>query len=385
MGRYLLECKNTQAKGGRQRLMLGGFYLVLFLVACGLACRPKTPAETDANTPQADNTTDAVVDGIAVTVNGVDITEREVRALAEPDLEKIAAKAAQLPPAYVEQTKKQIRQWALETLIRERLLDEKVKQAGIDVTEEEVMDWIKSMAASQDPPLSLEDFKKTIEKNGKSFDELRRQVRKNLGYDKLMEAELQGKTNITEADVKKYYSENEKQFEVPEQVRASHILIEPEMTDPDVDPNEAKAQAKAKAQKLLEQIRAGADFAELAKAHSADSGSAPNGGDLDFFARGEMEAPFDKVAFELKVGQVSDVVETRYGYHIIKVTDRKAASVTAFEQAKDDIMNALIQKNRAELARKYIESLKEKAKIVYPPGQKPRSAEPTLPGSPTGG
>jgi len=376
-------------------------WLVIFIgftvVASGLAGQPNAPAEadtsavepnataeTDANAvePNAPPETDAnavepkaPADSVVVTVNGVDITESQVEVQLKPQLEKMAA---QLPPAFVEQYKKQLRDQVLEKMIVEQLLDEKVKADNIVVTEEETTEHIKEMASAQKPPLSLEDFKALIEAYGRSFDEIKQQIRKGLAYQKLMEAQFAGKINVTEEDAKKYYSENKDQFETPEQVRASHILIQPDTTDPNTDPNQAKAKAEVKAGALLKQIRDGADFAELAKANSACS-SAARGGDLNFFGRGQMVPPFEKAAFELKVGQVSDVVQTQFGYHIIKVTDRKDASVTTFEQAKDGILKVLTQKRQGELAKEYVESLKAKANIVYPAGKAAESPARQLP------
>jgi peptidyl-prolyl cis-trans isomerase C len=120
----------------------------------------------------------------------------------------------------------------------------------------------------------------------------------------------------------------------------------------------------------LLKVLQGADFAELAKANS-HCRSAEGGGDLNFFSRGDMVPAFEKVAFGLEVGQVSDIVETRFGYHIIKVTGHKDATVILFEQAKDDIINKLTQKRQGEIARQYVESLQAKANIVYPLSKEP--------------
>ncbi|MHC4172155.1 MAG: peptidylprolyl isomerase [Planctomycetota bacterium] len=357
--------------------------LAIFFAAFSLSCRPKTPAESEEPSPDRieaetdvslvePNTTDeTTADSVAVTVNGIDITESEVEELIKPQLDRMAKQSSNQTPAFVEQFKKMLKQQALEVMITGRLLDEEVKEANIVVTEEEVIGQIGKIASAQRPPLSLEDFKKKLEEYG-SFDRVKQEVRKGLGYQKFMETQWVGKIDVTEEEAKKNYDENPKQFEMPEQVRASHILITPDTVDPNTDPNQAKAGAKAKIQDLLKQVKEGADFAEVAKANSACP-SAAQGGDLNFFPRGRMAAPFEEAAFELETGQLSDIVETSFGYHIIKVTDRKDASLISFEQAKDNIISKLAQKKQSEFTKKYIESLKVKADIFYPPGKEPSS------------
>jgi peptidyl-prolyl cis-trans isomerase C len=253
-------------------------------------------------------------------------------------------------------------------------LDQKVQEANITVTDEEVINEITTIAASQKEPLSLEEFKKTMEQYGQSFDNVKADVRSGLARNKFMQTHWAGKIEVTEEDARKYYDENPEDFETPEQIRASHILIKPELVDPNAnpntDPNEAKAKAREKAEDLLKQIKEGADFAELAKSHSACP-SAPKGGDLGFFPRGQTVQEFENVAFELEIGQISEIVETEYGYHIIKATDHKDASTIPFEQTKDNIIIQLTQQKQSELAEEYIDTLKAEANIVYPTGKDP--------------
>jgi peptidyl-prolyl cis-trans isomerase C len=273
-----------------------------------------------------------------------------------------------MPPAFIEQYKTQIRQQALERMVVEKLLDQEVKQINLQVADEEVMKKIEEMAAQQSPPLSMEDFKALIEAYGQSLEEVKERIRKGSSYQKIVEAQFEGKISITEEDAKKFYDENPKEFETPEQVRASHILIAIKPTDS----NDVKAEAKQKIEQLLKQVQDDADFAQLAKENSTCP-SSEKGGDLGFFGKGQMVPAFEKVAFELKPGQVSDVVETRFGYHIIKVADRKDASTKSFEEEKDGIINNLENKKKGEIAKQYIESLKAQAKIVYPPGKEPKT------------
>ena len=346
--------------------------LAIFFAVFSLSCRPKSPEEAEADKPEQTAPAASDADNIAVTVNGVDITESDIEKLIQPQLDMIAKKNTQLPPEFAGQYKKQMRQKVLEQLILEQLLDEKVKEANIVISDEEAVSTLVKMISPQ-KPLSIEELKGKIESFGQSFDQVKQQTQKRLGYQKFMETQWAGKINITDDDTKKYYDENLKKFETPEQVLASHILIKPEPTDPNADPNEAKATAKTKAQDLLKQIKDGADFAELAKANSTCP-SAAQGGDLKFFPRGQMVPPFDKAAFALEVGKISDIVETQFGYHIIKVTDHKDGGVISYEQAKDNIVKQLMQKKQSELAQEYIKSLKANANIVFPSGQQPSSA-----------
>jgi peptidyl-prolyl cis-trans isomerase C len=315
---------------------------------------------------------------VAVTVDGFDITEEDIEEKIKPRLEQMTARNKQMPSAFIEKLKTQMRKDALERMIVERLIDEQAKAAQIVVTEEDVNDHIKAMAAAE--KLSMEDMKALIEASGQSFEQWRQQMQfeKRLTYQKLFESRFDDKVDITEEDAREYYFENQQRFEIPEQVKASHILIKPDTSDPNVEPALAEAAAKAKAEDLLKQIKDGADFAELAKANSGCPSSA-RGGDLGFFSRGRMAPAFEEAAFASEVGQVSDIVETKFGYHIIKVTDRKEAGTKTFEQVKDDLMAMLTAKKQSGLAKQYIESLKAEASIVYPPGKEPNVGNPGLP------
>jgi len=344
----------------------------------------ETPKEAPApTTAEKADETDKV--DVAVTINGIDITESQIDEKIAPQMERMANQPGRkMPPSLLEQSRSQLKQRIIEDMIVETLLDEKVKENNIVITEEDVTNQINKMLA-QGKMSSLDDLKALLEARGTNYDQWKEQMQfpRRLAYQRLMEAQFDDQVNITEEDAQKYYSENIKQFEQPEQVRASHILIKPDLSDPNTDPNLAKAAAKARAEVFLEQIKAGSDFEQLAKENSDDPGSAQNGGDLNFFGKGQMIPPFEKAAFELEVGQISDVVETRYGYHIIKVTDHKDAGVTTFEEVKEDLINMLKERKKNELASQYIEDLKAGATIVYPPGKEPKPAQnPVFPGPP---
>ncbi|NIP51202.1 MAG: hypothetical protein GWN67_04595 [Phycisphaerae bacterium] len=330
----------------------------LVILVAAFSCRQKPSAETEKEVVEPKQK--AAANEIAVTVNGRVVTEGQV----EAEIEKVAPL---LQPDFLEKNRDRVRKQALDRVIILKLLEEEIEKAKIVATEEEVLEKIREFAAQQN--LSLDEFRETLKAGGMNFDEWKQQMRIELGiqYQKLIEAKIGDKLKVTEADANNFYSANIEQFQEIEQVKASHILVRP---DPNTDPNEAKAKALAKSRTLLKQIKEGADFAELAKS-TGGYPSAPRGGDLGFRPRGYWDPPFEKVAFELKIGQISDIVETQFGYHIIKVTDRKEAGVKPFEQAKGDIIKMLKQQKQGPFITKYIESLKAGAKIVYPPGKEP--------------
>jgi peptidyl-prolyl cis-trans isomerase D len=144
---------------------------------------------------------------------------------------------------------------------------------------------------------------------------------------------VRAKVIVPPADVERAYQSNIEQYSTPEQVRASHILLKTEGKD--------DAAVKKQAEDILKQAKAGADFGELAKKYSEDDASAKNGGDLDYFTRGKMVAEFDAVAFTLQPGQLSDVVKSQFGYHVIKVTDKKAGNTRTLAEMRQQLTDQL--------------------------------------------
>jgi len=144
---------------------------------------------------------------------------------------------------------------------------------------------------------------------------------------------IRAKVVVPPADIEKAYNSSIEQYTTPEQVRASHILLKTEgKTDADV---------KAKAEAILKQVKAGADFAELAKKNSEDESNAKNGGDLDYFGRGRMVPEFDQAVFAMQPGQISDLVKTQYGYHIIKLVDKKSAATRSLAEVRQQLTDQL--------------------------------------------
>ena len=159
---------------------------------------------------------------------------------------------------------------------------------------------------------------------------------------------MRAKAVVPAADVERAYNDNFELYSTPDQVRASHILLKTEAKD--------EAAVRARAEALLKQARAGADFAQLATKNSEDEGTAPKGGDLDYFGRGRMVPEFDEAAFALQAGQISDLVKTQYGFHIIKVVEKKPGTTRTLDEVRpqltDQLSFQLAQTQATDLAEK---------------------------------
>lgn len=243
----------------------------------------------------------------------------------------------------------------LDQLVTYKVLTQELKARSIAVPDAEIDAMVQGVRQRFKDEA---EFKKALEGRGLTEERLRADARANMGINKLMESEVAKVPAATEADSRDFYQKNPKEFEQPEAVRASHILIK---ADEGADAA-AKQKARAQAEAVLKKVKAGEDFGALAKQHSSD-GSAQQGGDLNFFPRGQMVPPFEQAAFALQPGQVSDIVETRFGYHIIKVTERRQASTMPFEQVDQQIRAFLTEKNKKSHVDAFVEELKKKARI----------------------
>jgi peptidyl-prolyl cis-trans isomerase C len=244
----------------------------------------------------------------------------------------------------------------LDQMIGYRLLIQETKTRKLVVADTELNQRI-SQIQSQFP--SEEAFKQALTQQNVTLEQLRDNARNDLLVGNMLQTEVGSKTTVTPAEIDDFYKKNPTQFQRPERVRASHILIGfPENAD-----EAAKNAARAKGAEILKEVKAGKDFAELAKQHSTDPGSGPNGGDLGFFQQGQMVPPFDKAAFSMKPGETSDLVETNFGVHIIRVVDRQPAGTVPLDEVRPQVQQYLEGQARQRVTRDFVEGLKAKGKV----------------------
>ena len=208
---------------------------------------------------------------------------------------------------------------------------------------------------------SEEVFKAEMAKANETDASFRDTVKKMLQQQKWMESQVGDKAKVAEADIKKFYDENKKEFEHPEMVRASHILIRvPEDAKEDV-----VAEKKKAAQAALDRVTAKKeDFTAVAKEVSEEPGAKESGGDLNFFPKDRMVPEFANAAFAMKKNEVSkEPVRTKFGWHIIKVTDRKESGTMPFDEVKGQVGNYLEGSKRREAVRGVIDSIRSEAKV----------------------
>jgi peptidyl-prolyl cis-trans isomerase C len=244
---------------------------------------------------------------------------------------------------------------ALDALISQELLIQESRKAGIRVPKTDVA---AQMGKFRKQFPSEGAFENALSERSLTVAILEAQIEKGLAIRRFLNERIVDQIKISDAEAKRFYDTNPDLFSRPETIKASHILIK-------VGP-ESGADQKAEADKKLKavqtQIADGKDFAEVARQFS-EGPSRTNGGDLGFFGRGQMVPPFEEAAFALAPGQVSDKVVTRFGYHIIKVTDKKPAGTESFDASKETIMRRLKQEKAAQEIKGYVEDLRGKADI----------------------
>jgi peptidyl-prolyl cis-trans isomerase C len=326
---------------------------LLLIVACttALAAGIAAADEKAATTPAEKNAATEIQTGPAATVNGI--------AIPVIDLERATNSMIaqnQIPPqAMTPDLSKQLKEAALNQLIGAELLYQEGKKHPVKDLDKQVdarLEQYKSRIPNKT------DFDKALKSAGITMDELKTITAKEVTVTHLIDAELKDKATVSDQEAQKFYDENKDKFETSESVRASHILIGVDQEAAEAD----KKKAREKAETILKEVKSGKDFAELAKKDSTCPSSA-QGGDLGYFGKGQMVKPFEDAALALKPGEISGIVETQFGFHIIKLTDKKPATTVTFSEAKDKIVDYLKRQKLEKLIGEYVDGLKKNAKI----------------------
>ncbi|WP_165971944.1 peptidylprolyl isomerase [Paenibacillus piri] len=231
-------------------------------------------------------------------------------------------------------------QQTVQRMIEQELIRQEADKAGIQIQDADIEKEIGKL--KQNFP-SDNEFNQALEANGLTLDGIKEEMKPQVMMNKLLEKEV----TVTDDEIKQYYDKNLDSLKTQEQVKASHILVA----------------TKEEADAILADLKKGADFAKTAQEKSQDTGTNSKGGDLDFISRGVMESSFETAAFALKPGEISDVVQTSNGFHIIKVTDHKDAATPTLDEKKTEIHDILADEKVQTMSAAWLQQKKSEAKI----------------------
>jgi peptidyl-prolyl cis-trans isomerase C len=319
-------------------LCLMGLCALVLTTACGDS-GPKLAKDIQVT----DTTISGKPEDIIAKVNGKPVTVSEMNLVASRGTPQPGgpAKEAQLQ--------------ALNSLIDQMVLAEAATSKGLTVPDSLVdpmiAGWERQFPNPQDRDARLAAM-------GMTLPQLREKIRLDQLVQRFVRETVQDTLKVSDADLQSYYDANSAQFQQGEAVHARHILVS---CPPDTTP-EVKAAAKSKAAALARRVRGGEDFAAVASAES-DCPSKAQGGDLGFFTRDRMVKPFADAAFALNVGQVSDVVETQFGYHVIKLEERRAGGMMPLDQIREQLRGFLMRQKLQDAVDKLATNLRAKAKV----------------------
>jgi peptidyl-prolyl cis-trans isomerase C len=329
---------------------------LLLLAAVAVACKkPETApapaasaAAAAAPAPAPVKPVPAVLPDVIADCNGDKIPKAEF----ENAVRAVEQRAGgSVPP----EKRDELYRGVLDDLVAYRLLKQEVVARQMTVSETDIDARINAFKQQIGGEAN---FRTALQAQQMTEAKLREDARTDLLVNKLLEQEVNQKILVKPTDIATFYEKNPDRFQQSDAVRAAHILVAvPQGADEKV-----RAAARARAETALKAAKAGQDFARLARQYSNDS-SAQRGGDLGFIPKGQMVPAFEAAAFALQPGQVSDLVETQFGYHVIKALEKRPARLVPFVEAASQIEQFLEQQQRQEKGKALVNQLKAKGKV----------------------
>lgn len=294
-----------------------------------------------------------ITNAIAAVVNDDIITLYNVNREAQPAFDNAEKKAVLNDSARI-----QIRRMVLDRLIEKKLTEQKIKELNIRVSEEEIRQAIDDVRKQNNIP-SQEALLSALTAQGLSFEQYRTQLQDQIEKLKLVSMEVRAKIHISEKEMRDYYTANLPKYSEEESFRARHIFFK---TGDKATPEQIQ-RARATAMTVLADAKSGKDFAELAKTFSEDPAARKDGGDLGSFKKGDMQPDLEAAILSLKPGEISDLVSTPIGFHIIKLESRTAGTAKPFESVKGEIEDILYRKKSEERFSQWAKELRSKASV----------------------
>lgn len=296
-----------------------------------------------------------LVDRVAAVVNNDIITLSEVEARIAPDVLRL--RQQEPDPARRTELRGQLVKRGVEALVGERLMEAQVKELNIEVADSEIELGMQDVQKQNN--ISPEQFETLLGQEGYTLQGYKAFMRKHLARLKLVNLKVRAKVKISDEDLKAEYAKWSHDEAHEYEVHARHILVQvaPKATAEQVE------QARLKAGALMAEAKApGTDFAELARRKS-EGPSAADGGDLGFFKRGVMVAEFEKAAFTLPVGGISEPIRTKFGWHVLKVDEKRALAAPPLEEVKDQLRERMLRGQMERYTEQYVQELRAGAVV----------------------
>lgn len=294
-----------------------------------------------------------VTNAIAAIVNDEVVTLYEVNRVAQPFIRESEKKGA-----VDDATRSQIRRTALEQVVEKKLIEQKIRELNIKVTEEEIRQAIEDVKKQNSIP-SQEALVSALAGQGLSFDQYRTQLQEQLEKLKLVSVEVRAKIHVSESELRDYYEANRAKYTEDDSFRARHIFFK---TNEKASPEEIK-RSMTNALMVLAESKSGKDFIELAKTYSEDPSARKDGGDLGLFKKGDMQPEMESAIVAMKPGEVSELVYTPVGFHIIKLEERISGKLKPFEGLKAELEEAVYRKKSEDRFGQWAKDLRGKASI----------------------
>ena len=294
-----------------------------------------------------------VINAIAAIVNDEVVTMYEVNREAQPVIREAEKKAALDDAA-----RSRILQTVLDRLVEKKLIEQKIRELNIKVSEEEIRQAIEDVKKQNNMP-SQEALVTALANQGLSFEQYRAQLQEQIEKLKLVSMEVRAKIHVSETEMREYYDANRAKYTEDESYRARHIFFK----TGEKSPADEIKRTMTTALMVLAEAKSGKDFAELAKSYSEDPAARKDGGDLGVFKKGEMQAELESTILAMKPGEVSELVSTPAGFHIIKLEERFSGKLKPFEALKAEIEEAIYRKKSEERFGQWAKELRSKASI----------------------
>ncbi|MFW5828298.1 MAG: peptidylprolyl isomerase [Alkalispirochaeta sp.] len=309
-----------------------------------------TPEESTGSQQEAAGDPIQVSEAVA-RVNGELVSQDEFDSVVESNIARYEAQSGE---SFDQQQLPQLQRQVLDGLVTRTVLEQEADRLNITVGDErfaETLDQFKQQFPDET------GYQTALEQQGFTEEEFETELRRQMVIEELIRSQVYDQVEVSEEDMREFYDDNPQYFQQEDQVAARHIIF----TTEGVEASEREA-LQEELEGIRQEIVDGADFAEMAEEHSQGP-SAPNGGDLGTFGRGQMVPEFENAAFELEVGEISPVIETQFGYHILQVTERVPAQTQSYEEAQERIQQFLTEEERNSGAQAYVTELREDAEV----------------------